>query len=320
MMRQVTTWERSKPAPGELPLAFLGSSFLVTVPFRAIDSRCGRFRSASGGSVEARANGSDTRVGSTGGLPLHAAESVRATTTSIVVMRGVATGTETVLDTAGAPPAAESRPRDDVDLELLRAVQAYLSRRSRHSASDAAERGCWERFYRRYDPFIRRVVRAWQLSDADTDDCIQEVWAELITKLAGVNYDPRRGRLRSWLFTFVRRKVIRFLRRKSRHSAQSLADPAAMLVSRDCDPSTACQRQESRQLVRRMLAVLRTQVSDTNYQVFHLRWIDGRSSAEIAARVNLTQDQVHYRLGRLKRKLRTLIAPHVAGNDASRLR
>jgi RNA polymerase sigma factor (sigma-70 family) len=297
----------------------LGSSFLVTVPFRAVDSRCGRVRSAGGRSVEAWANPPDTRVGSTGGLPHHAAEAVHATTTSIVVMRGFATGTETVLDTADAPPAAASCPRDDVDLELLRAVQAYLGRLSHHPASDAADRGCWERFYRRYDHFIRRVVRAWHLSDADTEDCIQEVWAELITKLAGVDYDPRRGRLRSWLFTFVRRKVIRFLRRKSRHSTQSLTNPAATLVSLDCDPSTACERQEDRQLVRRMLAVLRTQVSDTNYQVLHLRWIDGRSSAEIAAMVNLTRDQVHYRLGRMKRKLRTLIAPHIAGNDPFRL-
>lgn len=230
----------------------------------------------------------------------------------------VMTVTETVFPTTGAPPFGESSPPGDMDLELLKAVQIYLGRLGRPVAPGAAEHTCWERFYRQYDPLIRRLVRSWRLSDADTDDCIQEVWTELIAKLAEVDYNPQRGRFRSWLFTFVRRKVIRFTYRKSRHSNRSLADSEATLAGRDDDPSTACQRREDRQLVHRMLAVLRTRVSDTNYRVLHLRWIDGRSNAEIAARVNLTQDQVRYHLQRAKRKLRTLIAPHVAANDASK--
>lgn len=319
MMRQVTTWVRSKATPGELSSAFLGGSFLVTVPFRAVDLREGRLRSAEGNSCDAKANASGTRVRLTTALPHHAADGVHGMTISIVVMRDVTTVSESELPTAGGPPVAEDCPADDVDLMLLKSVQAYLSHISQHPVPEVAQRGCWERFYQRYDPFIRRVVRSWHLPDADTDDCIQEVWAELITKLAGVDYDPRRGPFRSWLFTFVRRKVIRFIRGKSRHSSQSLADPAATVAGRDDDPSTACQRQENRQLVRRMLAVLRTRVSETNYRILHLRWIDGRSNAEIAAVVDIKQDQVRYRLQRMKRKLRTLIAPHIDGNDAREL-
>jgi RNA polymerase sigma factor (sigma-70 family) len=318
MMLQVATWVRSNTAPWEPSSAFLGSSFLATVPFRAVGSQSGRVRSASGGSAEAKPRPSVTGARFTAGLPQRVAGSPQATTISIVVTRGVMTVTETVFPTTGAPPRAESSPHDDIDLELLKAVQLYLSRLGRPMAPDATEHTCWERFYRQYDPLIRRVVRSWRLSDADTDDCIQEVWSELITKLAEVDYNPRRGRFGSWLFTFVRRKVIRFIRRKTRHSCRSLADCAAMVVGHDDDPLTACQRQEDRQLVRRMLAVLRTRVSDTNYRVLHLRWIDGRSNAEIAALVNLTQDQVRYHLKRMKRKFKALIAPRFAGDDASR--
>jgi len=239
----------------------------------------------------------------------------QATTTLIVVTRGAATVTETVLRRRGVLPAARSSPQDDTDLRMLKAVQAYLSSLSRRPIHDDVEHDSWDRFYEQYNPFIRRVVQSSlrrRIADADTDDCTQQVWAELITKLGTLNYDSRRGPFRAWLFTFVRRQAIRFIRRQSRQFAQQLADPGATLADRDGDPRMACQRQEDRQLVRHMLAVLRTRVSEVNYQVVHLRWIDGQNSAEIAARVNMTQDQVRYRLQRMKRKLRTLIAPHIA--------
>ena len=275
MMRQAMTWVQGTPAPGELPSTYFGGSFLVAAAFRAGNPRRDRFQ-------------------------------------------GTAVFTETVYCTAALPAAVESRASDDVDLELLRSVQAYLSRLGRRETPDAVERDAWQRFYNQHDPFIRRVVCTSlrkQTSDADADDCVQEVWAELVTKLAATSYDPRRGRFGSWLFSFVRRKVIRFLRRKSRHPAQSLADPAAALAGRDGDPQTAYQRQEDRQLVHRMLAVLRGRVSDINYRILHLRWIEGRTTGEIAAMVNITQDQVRYRLGRMKRKLRALIAGRLPAGD-----
>lgn len=278
MMRQAADWVPTKWAPEEISPGYFGGVRFTTRPAQPAPER----------------------------LP--------AATMSIVVMGGAAVVTEIALRTT-SPELSH-----DADLEQLRGVQAHLRRLSRRLEPDDAERGCWQRFYERYDPLIRRVVRSSLRrgpSDADAEDCIQEVWAELITKLAELDYDPRRGQLSSWLFTFARRKVIRFLHRTSRHSARQLADPAATLAGRDGDPSIACTRREDRELVRRKLAELRARVSDVNYQVLHLRWIDGRTSAEIAARVNLTQDQVRYRLGRMKRKLRILIAPHVDGSDPS---
>lgn len=212
-----------------------------------------------------------------------------------------------VLRVRNAPPSAKDPARDDLDLLLFRTVQRYLTRLSEGERPDSTERDRWEQFYRQFDPYVRRLVKAWRLPAADTDDVVQEIWGDLVTRLTGLNYDPRRGRFHAWLFTLVRRKVIRFLQRRSRHSVQQLLDPAEALTQDDGDPVAACLRQENRRLVRRMLAVLRTSVSDTNYQVLHLRWIDGRSSADIAAQVHISPDQVRYRLTRMKRKLRTLL-------------
>lgn len=276
-MRQAADWVPVNPAPGEIAPGYFGGVRFNTRPLPRTPRR----------------------------LP--------ATTMSIVVMQGTAVVTETVVR------APSFSPPEDAELEQFRGVQAHLRRLSQRLEPDPAQRGCWDQFYERYDPLIRRVVRSTLrrgASDADTEDCVQEVWAELVTKLVGLDYDPRRGQLSSWLFTFARRKVIRFIHRKSRHPAQQLTDPAATVADRDGDPSIACGRRENRQLVRHTMARLRTRVSEVNYQVLRLRWIDGRTSAEIAAEVNLTQDQVRYRLRRMKRKFRVLIAPHVAESDS----
>jgi RNA polymerase sigma factor (sigma-70 family) len=322
MMRQAATWAQGKATPGELPPTYFGGSFLVAVPFRAFHPEHDRIRSAGSDPAEAKTNPSGSRARPATRWPWHGPPGQQATTITIVVMQGTATFTETVCCTAALPPDVESRARarGDVDLELLRSVQSYLACLGRRQPPGASEREAWQRFYDQYDAFIRRVVCSSlgkHAFDADADDCVQEVWAELVTKLARASYDPRRGRFAAWLFSFARRKAIRFLRRKARHATRSLADPAATLAGRDGDPQAHCERQENRDLVHRMLAQLRGRVSETNYRILHLRWMEGRTSAEIAAAVNVSQDQVRYRLGRMKRKLRALLKAHSPAGDTS---
>lgn len=318
MMRQATTWVQGKATPGEHPPTYFGGSFLVAVPFRAFDSQRGRIRSPGCDPTEGKTNPAGTRLRLDTRPSWHAPPGRPATTITIVVMQGADTFTQTVYCTAVPTPPVERRDRGDADLELLRSVQSYLSSLGGHQTPAAPEREAWQRFFDRYDPFIRRVVCSSlgkHAFDADVDDCVQEAWAELVTKLNRTSYDPRRGRFDSWLFSFARRKAIRFLRRKSRGSAQSLADPAATLPGRDGDPQTEYERKENRELVHRMLAELRSRVSETNYRILHLRWIEGRTSAEIAAEVDVSQDQVRYRLGRMKRKLRVLIKADSSDGD-----
>ena len=238
---------------------------------------------------------------------------------SIVVMRGSASVTETrsrsaVGEAAAQPPCPSAGVEDDDDA-LIRTVQLYLRRRAERSAAAANDSSGWNRFYELYDPLVRRVARSWGLPDADLDDCVQEVWTELIAQIPKLDYDAARGRFRSWLFTVVRRKVIRFVRRKMRGRVVPLAD-SALLSGRENDPSIECQRQETGQIVMEMLSTFRCQLSEVNYRVLHLRWIDGRSSTEIAASVDLTKEQVRWRLHRMKRKLRALIAPQITAIES----
>jgi len=181
--------------------------------------------------------------------------------------------------------------------------------------------GPWDAFFARYDPRIRRMVRAWHLPEADADDCVQEIWAELLEKLGAFRYDPRRGRLEAWLATLVRRKVSRLVRRRAR-GVVLLADPSFSPGSADADPAVAAERRESRRLVRRALAVLRRTVSAENYRIVRLRWMAGRNTREVAESMRMSEEQVRYRLHRMKGKLRRLMTAdgvNARGDDGARI-
>ncbi len=60
------------------------------------------------------------------------------------------------------------------------------------------------------------------------------------------------------------------------------------------------------------LAEIQQRVSATTYQVLHLRWLEGRSVVEVAARLDLTPQQVWYRQHRAKQKFRELLEIRVA--------
>src|SRR4051812_17475219 len=92
----------------------------------------------------------------------------------------------------------------EVGPELLREAQAYLECRRRGGTPPPPWAEAWERFYRLSAPRIRRVVVAYRLPESERDDCIQEVWKDIVAKLGEFRHDPARGRLTTWLSTLAR--------------------------------------------------------------------------------------------------------------------
>jgi RNA polymerase sigma factor (sigma-70 family) len=194
------------------------------------------------------------------------------------------------------------------EAERVWATQDYLRSRSLKRPTCFETHQSWDDFYAEYAPYVRRMVRSWNMSAADEDDCVQEIWMEIISKLTSLDYDPRRGHLRGWLFLLVRRKMIRHLRRRKSRKEELIADPEKTLTGSEAEPWARFAERERRDMVRRTLASMRRRTSQTNYRMLYLRWIDGRSTLEIAEAVKLTPEQVRYRLSRMKTKLHSMLA------------
>jgi RNA polymerase sigma-70 factor (ECF subfamily) len=211
------------------------------------------------------------------------------------------------------PSAAYSSQRDNARIvitrQMVEGAQRYLLTRESDAAPDSQATRAWQTFYSRCDRLIRHYSGKFQRSGVDPEDCAQDVWSQLLRTLPAFELKPGRGQFNSWLYAVVRSKANDILRKSARQQTEAMsAEISADLATRDADPSENCERQETIQCVRNALATLRRQVSDTSFQVLHLRQIQGKTVDETAQLLGISPQQVWARDHRMRRKLRDLIA------------
>ena len=212
--------------------------------------------------------------------------------------------------TADLQLARPDRPRRDNERHLLEDSRAYLGRMSQGVEPTTRQREAWGRFFEVYTRQIRSVARACGLSAADAEDCVQDVWMVILGVLKQSERELQWDRFCCWIRGLIHNQVVEFVRRLARRPdrwALSLDDAVS---TRDLDPVANCEQSERRRLVRHVLGDLQQQVSATNYRVVQLRWMEGRGVSEVAARLDLTSEQVWYRHHRVKKHLRRLFECH----------
>ncbi len=100
-------------------------------------------------------------------------------------------------------------------------TRASLLVRLRNPRDEAA----WTQFVDLYAPLVYGYARKQGLQDADAADLSQEVLGVFAGAIGRLEYDPRRGSFRNWLFTVVRRKLSNW-RRAERNRVDSTHDSA----------------------------------------------------------------------------------------------
>jgi len=200
------------------------------------------------------------------------------------------------------------------DRELLEMTKAYLECRARGMDPSPVLVEAWEQFYRSYEPRLRAFLEKCRLADADLEDCLQDVWVEVVAHLGHFQHDPRRGRLSTWLTTLARNKAVDSIRRRSRHSMQSLGrDDEVPLADLPLGPEADCERRWAQARVRGALAKLADHVPVRSFRVLYLRWIEDRNVAEIATALDLTPDQVRLLAHRMKERFRDVFERYMTG-------
>ena len=116
----------------------------------------------------------------------------------------------------------------------------------------------WEKFYGLYDDLIRRFVVAQGVPHSDVDDCVQEVWSEVATRLLEFDRPSDRPGLRAWLYALVRSKATNVFR--SRRPTDSLDQ--RMKVGHDpddtgADPAMLCEQKWQQAALESIIAQLR---------------------------------------------------------------
>jgi RNA polymerase sigma factor (sigma-70 family) len=158
--------------------------------------------------------------------------------------------------------------------------------------------------------------RGWPL---DPEDAAQEAWLALIgLSPIGPTGDvvaesPAR------LVVAIRNRLVDLARRAGRRQFEALArEEAHALVGREEDPAGAYERNRIRAAVRAVVEEARDRVSEGSHRIVVLRWIEGRTFAEIAEGLGMPVARVRDRHRRAIPVLRALLIRRL-GSDPTGL-
>jgi RNA polymerase sigma-70 factor (ECF subfamily) len=178
----------------------------------------------------------------------------------------------------------------------------------------------WETLIARYEGRLLAYVQRRLRDRSASEDVVQETFVGFYYSLP--NFDERRE-LQTYLFTIASHKLTDHLRKAGRHPLRNLPEGNEELLDQQCDHQpTASSRVrseereelESAALTRCLGQILRGWQDKGDYvrlKVMELLWVKGWANRDVAAFLNVSEQQVaNYRFAAVK-KLTELI--HGAG-------
>jgi RNA polymerase sigma factor (sigma-70 family) len=176
---------------------------------------------------------------------------------------------------------------------------------------DPQDRLAWAQFVELYVPLIGAYARKRGLQDADAADLTQVCLRQVAAHVGSLEYDPRRGSFRGWLFTIVRNKLRDFRNRPRRLYEGSGDERVQRLLEAQAAPEPAEAAEWEREYRRGLLAwaaeQVRPQVHQATWQAFWQTAVEGKEAKEVAPALGLTVAAVYLAKSRVMTRLRALV-------------
>jgi RNA polymerase sigma-70 factor (ECF subfamily) len=157
----------------------------------------------------------------------------------------------------------------------------------------------WEVFFNTYWELIFSVARRAGLSEADSQDIVQETILKVHKSLDRFQYNRERGSFKGWLRTITRSRLTEHFKKQQRQPQtqqprEDEDDPLANLADPQGPELERIWNEEwSRSLIQRSLAFLKQQVSLKQYQIFKCHCIDEWTVKEVCDALNVNAAQVY---------------------------
>jgi RNA polymerase sigma factor (sigma-70 family) len=174
---------------------------------------------------------------------------------------------------------------------------------------DRGDAQAWCQFVDIYAPLIHGFARKHGLQDADAADLTQDVLSIVARSIQNLEYDPRCGSFRGWLFTIVRNRVRNFLTRRRPHEQGTGDTGAHQLLQEQPAPDEPDQWEQEyeRQLFACAAKQVRAHVHDWTWQAFWSTTVEGQSAKEVAASLKMTVAAVYLAKSRVMAQLKEQI-------------
>jgi len=166
------------------------------------------------------------------------------------------------------------------------------------------EKSLYEVIVRRYNPYLYKVGRSYNLNHEDTQDMMQDTYVDAFKAL--VQFEQR-ANFKTWI---IRIMLNNCFRKKQKHSFKNESTfedmhehATPMFTNINNNTDNLIHNKEIGKAIEKSLS----KVPEEYRMVFSLREINGLSVAETADTLNISEANVKVRLTRAKTMLRELI-------------
>ncbi|MDX2197806.1 MAG: sigma-70 family RNA polymerase sigma factor [Phycisphaerae bacterium] len=177
--------------------------------------------------------------------------------------------------------------------------------------ADGNDRVAWQDFHTRYAELIRGFARRRGLQEADAEDVVQDVLLSLSKAMAGFEYDPARGKFRSYLKTVTQHAIFRRFSQNPAAAALSQVGSVADAGSGGSDAETAWEAEWREYHMREAWKTVSSEFNDTDLRAFQRYAVAGESVGDVASSLGLSVDAVYQAKSRILRRLGAVIATQV---------
>jgi len=161
------------------------------------------------------------------------------------------------------------------------------------AVAERKDRKAFIRLFEHFGPRVKSYLRRLGVNDSEADDLMQEVMLTVWRRAE--QFDYRKARASTWIFTITRNKRIDAIRRERRPELDP-NDPA-LVPDRDDDPSEALSASEWRAAIQRAI----NDVPEEQARLLRMSFFEDKTHDAIATELDLP-------LGTVKSRIRLAVA------------
>ena len=157
----------------------------------------------------------------------------------------------------------------------------------------------WERLVKLFSPFVSRWLRTWGVPESDAPDVLQNIFARVSQNVQKFRREQPGDSFRGWLWTIARNQTTDYFR------ARPLLEASDSFLAQLPDGETDDEAtREQAELLYRLLETIRGDFQASTFDVFWRCEIEGQSTEEVAAALNLKHSTIREARRRVKNRLR----------------
>ncbi len=180
---------------------------------------------------------------------------------------------------------------------------------------DPADSGAWREFELQYGPLMLGYCRRLGLQLTDAEDVRQVVLSDLSKTLPRFQFQPRRGKFRTYLGRAVKNAVAKHL---SRHDRADRGLDSTVLASTPGKEDAGIDEKWEQEWVlhhyRLAMQMMRSTYDARSLRVFH-ELVSGKSIGDVATEFDVTPEAVRKIKQRVKERLREIVANQIHEED-----